>query len=543
MRAIIIGAGVAGLATAALLAREGYEVKVLERHERVGGRAGILERDGFRFDTGPSWYLMPRVFEHFFQLLGTSAARELDLKTLDPGYRVFFEPEPGQLAARPVDIPHSEQRVREVFDQLEPGAGRELAQYLASARDTMEMAENYFLYNPFTSLRSLLHPDILRRVGRLGVLLGSSLEKYVARRFTHAGLRQILGYPAVFLGTHPGSAPAMYHLMSALDLDDGVHYPRGGFWGLINKLEQLAHDAGAEIITGAEAQEIVTRPRAAREETTRMRTARNRGLRREKCRRVVGVAWSDRAGAEHFEGADVVVSAGDLHHTETRLLKKQDRTYPQRWWDKRKSGPGAVLTFLGVRGNLPELEHHSLLFTRDWEANFRAIFGPAVQIPNPASSYVCRASATDPGTAPAGFEQLFILTPVPADAKIGAGGPDGGGSPLVEQVADLAIKQIATWAKIPDLQKRIVLRHTIGPADFARDYSAWSAGMLGPAHTLAQSAMFRAQNASKKVSGLYYAGASTAPGIGVPMCLISAELVLKHLRGDTSAGPLRTGEA
>lgn len=132
---------------------------------------------------------------------------------------------------------------------------------------------------------------------------------------------------------------------------------------------------------------------------------------------------------------------------------------------------------------------------------------------------------------------LFVLIPVPADVTIGSGGINGRGDAQDAEAADRAIDQIASWAGISGLRERIVSRQTIGPADFARDYSSWRGGMLGPSHILRQSAMFRAQNVSKRVAGLFYAGATTAPGVGVPMCLISAELVLKHIRGDRTAGP------
>jgi phytoene desaturase len=140
--------------------------------------------------------------------------------------------------------------------------------------------------------------------------------------------------------------------------------------------------------------------------------------------------------------------------------------------------------------------------------------------------------------APPGHENLFVLVPVPADVTIGAGGDDGAGDPAVEKAADAALDQVAAWAGIPDLHARVVVRRTVGPADFAREYNAWQGGALGLEHTLRQSAMFRPGNASAKVDNLLYAGASTVPGVGLPMCLISAELVLKRLRGDRSAGPL-----
>jgi phytoene desaturase len=194
-----------------------------------------------------------------------------------------------------------------------------------------------------------------------------------------------------------------------------------------------------------------------------------------------------------------------------------------------------VLVHLGVRGRVPELTHHTLLFAADWQANVDAIFGPDKHVPEHASMYVCAPSRTDPAVAPPDAENLFLLVPVPADVTIG-----GGGDPVVEQVADAAVERLAQVVGIPDLADRIVVRRTVGPADFARDLSSWSGGALGPAHTLRQSAWWRGRNASAKVGGLLYAGGSTIPGIGLPMCLISAELVVKRLRGDRSPGPLPT---
>lgn len=524
-RTVIIGAGIAGLATAALLAWEGHDVVVFEKNDRVGGRSGTATREGFRFDTGPSWYLMPRVFEHFFEMLGTSASEQLDLRFLRPGYRVFSEPDADGSRRDPLTIPLGRHEVIEAFRQLEPDSARALAEYLDSARRTAELAERYFLYNPFTRPAGLLRGEVLAGVPELVRLLSTSLESYVAKRFSDPVLRQVLGYPAVFLGTNPADAPAMYHLMSALDLDEGVRYPMGGFWHLVERLEALALAAGARIVTNAEVLRIHTERRPA------LAIGRRRRV-------VTGFTWRGEDGAERREHADIVVSAADLHHTETRLLAGREQSYPQRWWDRRTSGPGAVIALLGVRGELANLPHHSLFFTRDWAANFTAIFGNEPRIPDPASLYVCKPSATDPTVAPEGHENLFVLIPVPADPRIGAGTLNGGHSQVVERAVDAAIDQMADWAGIPDLSERIVVRETLGPADFASDYFSWRGGMLGPAHILSQSAMFRAQNASKKVAGLYYAGATTAPGVGVPMCLISAELVLKRIRGDHSAGPL-----
>ncbi|MBG6237500.1 phytoene desaturase [Mycetocola sp. CAN_C7] len=511
--AVVIGGGIAGLATAGLLAADGFSVTVLESRSAVGGRAGSWEKDGFRFDTGPSWYLMPEVFDHWFRLMGSSADAELALEKLDPGYRVFFEKHD-----EPIDIAADRETNLDTFERVEPGARIALTRYLASARDTYQIAVKRFLYSTFQSYRTAITRDVLGRTGRLARLLLQPLDTLISRSFSDPRLRQILGYPAVFLGSSPFIAPSLYHLMSHLDLEDGVYYPRGGFTEVISRIEALAVGAGVTVTTDATVTAITT----------------GGGTRAQ----VTGVRYTDGSGAGHRLTADVVVSAADLHHTETELLPPALQSYPESWWEDRVPGPGAVLLLLGVEGALPQLAHHSLFFTEDWHDNFDRIFGDKTSIPHPASIYVCRPSATDGGAAPDGNENLFVLVPVPADPSIGSGGDDGDGSPLVEHLADEVIAQISTWAGVPDLAERIVVRRTVGPRDFAEDFNSWRGTSLGPAHTLRQSAFLRGKNVSSKVDGLYYAGATTVPGIGLPMCLISAELVIKRIRGDLSTGPL-----
>ena len=507
-RAVVIGGGIAGLASAALLAREGHDVTLVEKRDQLGGRAGSWESDGFRFDTGPSWYLMPEVFDHFFKLMGTSAAEQLDLVQLDPGYRVIT-----QGVDEWTDVAASREENIALFESIEEGAGRQLELYLDSALDTYEMAKRRFLYTSFQSFTPLLTADVLRRTPKLVGLLLQNLDSYVAKRFTDLRLRQVLGYPAVFLGSSPFDTPSMYHLMSHLDLADGVLYPMGGFTTLIDRIHHVAVEHGVLVRTGSPVARILV------DEQTR--TARGVEL----------------EGGEMIE-ADVVVSAADLHHTETRLLPERFQTYPESYWKPRNPGPSALLMYLGVEGELPNLEHHTLLFAADWRENFEAIFGANARMPEPASLYICKPSGVDPSVAPEGHENVFVLVPAPADLKFGRGDVDGDGDTALEAYADRIIAQIALWTKTPDLAERIVLRRTYGPGDFADDLNAWRGSMLGPAHTLQQSAFFRSGNVSKKVGGLFYAGASTIPGIGLPMCLISAEVLIKRMRGDTSTGPL-----
>ena len=259
-RTVVVGGGFAGLATAGLLARDGHRVTLLERGAVLGGRAGRWSEAGFTFDTGPSWYLMPEVIDRWFRLMGTSAAERLDLRRLDPGYRVYFEE---HLHEPPVDVRtgHAET----LFESLEPGAGRRLRAYLDSASRIYGLAKDHFLYTDFRRPAALAHPDVLRALPALGPQLLGGLRSHVAARFQDPRLRQILGYPAVFLGTSPDRAPAMYHLMSHLDLADGVQYPLGGFAALVDAMAEVVREAGVEIRTGVEATavEVADRPAPA----------------------------------------------------------------------------------------------------------------------------------------------------------------------------------------------------------------------------------------------------------------------------------------
>jgi phytoene desaturase len=515
---VVVGGGIGGIATAGLLARDGYDVTLLEAHARLGGRAGLWEKDGFRFDTGPSWYLMPEVFDHWYRLMGSHAAEHLELTKLDPGYRVYFEPT-GSQTAEFVDVRATREDNLALLEELEPGSRASMEKYLDSAKETYRIAKDYFLYTSFQDLRPLLVGEVLKRTGTLFSLLTTPIMTFAKRYTKDPRILQLLGYPAVFLGSSPFLAPSMFHLMSHLDLEDGVLYADGGFTRVIDSMAEVIADNGVKIITEARVQKILTDSSG-------------------KKARASGVEYVDSSGATRTLVADMVVSTTDLHHSETQLLPSELQTYPQSWWDKKVVGPSAVLLYLGVKGEVPELLHHTLFFTKDWEDNFSKIFRNPPIVPSPASLYVCKPSATDDAVAPKGHTNLFVLVPMPADVSLGRGGMDGKGDPMVEEIADRSIAQIAAWSGVHDLADRIVLRRSVGPADFAGELNAWKGTALGPAHTLTQSALFRAGNVSKKVDGLYFAGSSTIPGIGLPMCLISAEVLIKRVRGDVSTSPL-----
>ena len=505
--AIVVGGGIAGHSTAALLAKAGMKVSLFEAREKVGGRTYTWEKDGFKFDMGPSWYLMPDAFDQYFRLMGTSAEEQLKLVRLNPSYQTRNESDDETLL-----ISDKLDEIKELFERLEPGSAPKLQKYLDSAEDTYRLSIKHFLYTNFRDPRSFLSPEVLVRAGKFIRHLLTPLDKFSGKFVADKRLRKILNFPAVFLGASPYQTPSMYHLMTHVDMNVGVFYPMGGLYTIIEAIERLAKQHGVEIHTNSPVSQVLTENGKA-----------------------VGV----KVGAIEYR-SDVVVAGADLHHVETKLLNPEDQTLPESWWAKKTPGPSALLMYLGVRGNIPHLDHHTLLYSEDWDRNFAEVFHKADgkrKVPTPASLYMCVPSKTDPSVAPEGFENIFVLVPVAADVSIGRGGIDRSGDPEFEAAADKIIAQIADWADVPDLAERIVVRRTLGPANFADELNSWSGTALGMAHTLQQSAFFRPKNYSKKVKNLFYAGHNTIPGIGLPMCLIGAELVYKHLMDDRSSGP------
>jgi phytoene desaturase len=291
----------------------------------------------------------------------------------------------------------------------------------------------------------------------------------------------------------------------------------GGFYTIIEAVERLAKQHGVDIRTNSPVNKIEVSDDG----------------------RATGV----RVGDALFE-ADVVVGTADLHHIETKLLDKKHQTLPEKWWSNKVPGPSAILLYLGVKGSLPQLDHHTLLYADDWNKNFADVFRKPgdkskVRFSDPASLYISVISKTDPSTAPDGYENVFVLVPCAPDVRLGRGGINRSGDADFEAAADRVINQIGEWCDIPDFADRVVVRRTMGPANFADELNAWSGTALGMAHTLRQSAFFRPKNRSTKVRNLFYAGHNTIPGIGMPMCLIGAELVYKNLIDDRTSGPTK----
>lgn len=496
-KVIVIGAGYAGMALANLLAKKGYKVDVYEKNETAGGRIQALQQDGFTFDIGPSWYLMPEIFEQYYDIFGLSAQKRLNLLRFTPGYKVFYENQPS------LEIQGNVEEDKKTFEALEAGAGQQLEKYVEDSTNTYTMATKYFLYNTFRSLRDLVRWPILKSTARMLYLVSRPLDNYVSKHFRDMRLKQLLEYHMVFLGSSPFQAPAIYSLMSHLDFKSGVYYPKKGMLELARDMQAIGKSLGVSYHFNTSASRILTEGNVA-----------------------TAVEFTNGV----VKTADIIVSNADLHHTETVLLEKDKQSFPEKYWAKRQPGPGALLMSLGIKGTLPELRHHNLYFVDKWRDNFSAIYETAT-IPKNASLYICNPTKTDPSLAPEGHENILVLMPIPANVTLG--------ERQKEQLVERVVKIVSKVAGDPKLASRIVSRLVFGPSDFADKFNAWQYNAFGgESHLLSQSVIFRTPNKSRKLKNLYFVGAGTLPGIGLPMCLIGAQLTYKRIVNVKKSGPL-----
>jgi phytoene desaturase len=495
----IIGGGIGGLATTCLLAKKGFQVQLFEKNEKVGGVCNQFEADGFTFDMGPSWYLMPDVFESFFDLMDEKVSDHLDLIKLSPSYRIYFK-DADDAAQNQVNLYSDLPRDLPTIEALEPGAGAQLEKYLELSAMQYKIAIQSFMYKNYDSVFDFFNKQTAIDGRKLQVF--SPMHSYVQKFFHTDAVQKIMEYQLVFLGSSPYNTPALYNIMSHIDFNMGVYYPRGGIYNIARALKNIGEKWGVEYFVNAPVERILTGKRRAR-----------------------GVRLA--CGREY--SADIVVSDASIHHTETKLLSKPHRQFSERYWNTRTLAPSAFILYLGLKDKVPGLAHHNLIFARDWKTNFSEIFDDA-KWPSDPSLYVCAPSVTDPTIAPPNQESLFVLVPT---------APGLTASPeQLEKYKNEILTTIETEMNIPNLRERICYERLFWGKDFAERYNTLRGTALGLAHTMRQTAILRPNNVSKKLPNLFFAGANTNPGIGMPICLISAELAYKRIVGDTSASHL-----
>lgn len=484
-RVIIIGAGFGGMSAAAYLARDGHDVTVLEKNSLPGGRANVIKKQGFVFDAGPSWYMMPDVFADFFADFDLKVSDVLRLDRLDPAYQVVTNDKSFHVPSYP--------GVKQLINKLDNHAGKKFEAFYQQTKHDYHEIRQSVLEKPMQKSSEVLDPKVLKFLA--GRDMYRTYQKKIESITDNKDLQHTLEFMSVFMGGSPAQIPAIYSLLAYVDMGLGVFYPQGGFGALAKAFEQVCKNRGVQFKYNQPVQKIITRNGS-----------------------VTGVKILEKT----YE-CDTIVANADYQFVETKLLSVNDRAYDAKYWRNADVSPSALLFFLGTDRKIPKLSHHNLFFDTDWDGHFDAM--KSKRWSNEPLFYVSVPSKTDVSVAPKGMENLFVLAPMPAGVH-----PT---KSQIEKTTNNIMKRLSEHTGI-ELEKHLKVNITKTSNYFKQTFNAYRGNAFGLSHTLKQSAIFRPKLQSKKVSGLYYAGQYTNPGTGVPMVVLSGKVAAKLVGEDKS---------
>jgi len=473
---VIIGSGFSSLAASSYLAKAGHEVLVLEKNTNFGGRARRLQKQGFNFDMGPTWYWMPDVFERFFGDFDTHPSDYYELIKLNPAYQVYFGTEDS------ITIADSLERIKETFESIEPGSSRKLQEFMDEALDNYTIAIKDLVYRPGISPLELVTPVTMKKLGQFF----STISREVRKEFKNPKLISILEFPVLFLGAKPSNTPAFYNFMNYPDFGLGTFHPKNGMYSVVEGMITLAKSFGVTFYNDQEVEQIIVQN---------------------------GIAKGIRVNGKDM-AADIVLSGADYHHTET-LLEPEYRQYSEKYWENRIFAPSSLLFYVGFDKKIKNVEHHTLFFDVPFDKHAHAIYDQP-RWPEEPLFYASFPSKTDDNAAPEGKEAGIFLIPLAPGLK--------DSEELRESYFD---KIISRFEKITqdEVKKNIIFKEAFCINDFIKDYHSYKGNAYGLANTLLQTAFLRPKLKSKKVKGLYFTGQLTVPGPGVPPSLISGKVV------------------
>ena len=482
---VVVGAGLSGLASALHLAGAGHRVTVIEREAVPGGRNGVLERDGFRFDTGPTVFTMVPLLEEAFRAVGRTASDYVELHPLDPAYHAFFA-DGSRLLVR---SGHEAMRA-EIASQCGSKDAAAFDRFVVWLKALNDVELPHFIDANFNSPLDLLRsPTAALKLLRLGAF--GRLGPAVARRFDDERLHRVFSFQAMYAGLAPDQALALYAVITYMDSVEGVWFPQGGMHAVPRAMARAASEAGVEFRYSTPVESVTRTPG--------------------------GSASGVRLADGELVSADAVVVTADLPVAYERLLPGVTAPRAAR---TGSFSPSALVWHVGVRGELAaQTGHHNIHFGEAWAGAFDDLLVRGVPMSDP-SRFVAVPSLDDPGAAPAGHHTLYVLEPVP-NLHVGRLDWSTEGPRLRERIREF----LAGFGYPVD----VVTEELVTPADWQR--SGLAAGTpFALAHTFGQTGPFRPRNVDRRVPGLVFAGSGTTPGVGIPMVLISGKLAAQRVQ-------------
>ena len=472
----IIGSGFSSLAASCYLAKEGFDVTILEKNKTVGGRARQLIKDGFTFDIGPTWYWMPDVFEKFFADFNKEPSDYYHLEKLNPAYEVYFD------GLDSIRIPDNLPEILAIFEKEEKGSAKHLETFLENAKHNYDVAIKDLVYRPGISIIELITPVTIKKANQFF----STIRTSVRRKIKNNRLQQIMEFPVLFLGAKPSNTPSFYSFMNYADFGLGTWHPTGGMYEVVKAMVTLAVELGVKMETNQNVEKI---------------NVDN------------GVVKSVISNGETIY-SDVVLSGADYHHTET-LLDEKYRGYSEKYWNSKIFAPSSLLFYVAFDKKIENVSHHTLFFDTDFDVHAKDIYDNP-KWPEKPLFYASFPSKTDQFLAPKGQEAGIFLIPIAPGIK---------DTPRIREVYFKNI--ISRFEKLTNqkVTDNILFKESFCVNDFVNDYNSYKGNAYGLANILTQTAFLRPKIISKKVKNLFFTGQLTVPGPGVPPSIISGKIV------------------
>jgi len=486
-KALIIGSGIAGLATAARLAEAGHQVEVFEASAKPGGKLGVIGDERYRFDSGPSLFTLAHLVEQAIKDCGKNPADYFQYYRKDTACHYFWED-----GTRIKAYADQQAFANEVQEQL--GTGKEeVLQYLRKSAYIYKYTEKVFLRKSLHRLQSYLHADTLASIIRMPNLsLTGNLHDLNRRKLKHPKLVQLFDRFATYNGSNPYQTPGVMSSIPHLEHNVGTFYPLGGMHAIPQAIYRLGKDLGVTYHFNQRVERILSEDGKA-----------------------IGIEVD---GEVHQ--ADIVVSNMDVVPTYRRLMPEEPA--PERTLEQERSS-SALIFYWGIKNSFPELDLHNIFFSEDYAEEFRQIFEQR-EIGDDPTIYLNISSKEGEGDAPEGCENWFILINAPGNT----------GQDWDEIIPRVRKQVLAKLTRIlgKDIESLIEFEDYLDPRRIESRTSSYQGSLYGAGSNDTFSAFLRHPNFSKRLKGLYFAGGSVHPGGGIPLCLMGAEITANLIKED-----------
>lgn len=489
---IIIGGGIGGLCTAARLLKNGYEVTIYEKEDKVGGRAHRIEKNGYTFDTGPTLLMMTDVLYDTFSYCGKNFDDYITLLQLEPNYRVAF----GDKSK--ITVSSNLPKFQAELAKFDPKAPEQFLRFFSDIAEMYRISRADFIDKNFNYITDFLNlrsgTQLLRKRGL------TKLYPFVSRYFDDERLRQLFSFQSMYLGVSPYEAPAIYSIVSYMETGLGIWYPKGGMYSLSLALQKLVKDLGGKIRLGTPVKKVCIEDKKA-----------------------TGVELE--TGRTHK--ANIVIANADLVYAYKNLIPVEMRKkMPNARLDSYKQASSALLFYWGVDDECKDMLHHNVYLCKDFKANLEQIL-TSKKLPKDPSFYTYIPTKTDPSLAPKGKQVFYVLVPVPnLEGK-------NNWQKGIKKIREQVLARLKSEFNL-DIAHKITTETIFTPQDFADKFNLTNGSAFGLSHHFFQSGAFRPHNYSKEIANMYFVGASTYPGGGIPMVTLSAKLVTERILGDNS---------